>query len=131
MGLLLNRAEGLVKGKAKVKAKVLSTVFTSLFTGKTGPQQSQSPETSRKVQSKEYLTSMEKDQVRENLNKFTSSVHSLAEEALVENKLILTQQCALVAKEANGIPGCIKSSIAGSRLREVILPIFSALVRHI
>ncbi|KAJ7400742.1 rna-directed dna polymerase from mobile element jockey-like [Pitangus sulphuratus] len=47
---------------------------------------------------------------------------------LVHNKLSMTQQCVVVAKKAGGILGCIRKSIA-SRSREVILPLYSDLVR--
>ncbi|GAB0184977.1 mitochondrial enolase superfamily member 1 [Grus japonensis] len=47
---------------------------------------------------------------------------------LVDKKLNVTQLCMLAAQKANCILGCINRSVT-SRSREVILPLYSALVR--
>jgi len=47
---------------------------------------------------------------------------------LVDDRLTMSQQYGVAVKKANGLLGCIKSSVA-SRSREVLLTLYTALVR--
>ncbi|GAB0184701.1 hypothetical protein GRJ2_000935400 [Grus japonensis] len=48
---------------------------------------------------------------------------------LVDKKLNMSQQCVLAAQKANCILGYLKRSVTSSRSREVIPPLYSALMR--
>jgi len=47
---------------------------------------------------------------------------------LVDERFSMSLQYVLAAQKANCIPGCIKKSVT-SRLRQLILPLYSALMR--
>jgi len=74
----------------------------------------------------QYLSTLHQYRIGNDLLKMCSAVEDLR--VLVDNKLTISQQCAVVAKKANGILGCIKKSM-DSRPREVIFPLYSAIVK--
>jgi len=80
------------------------------------------------VQSPAHGSEQSKEKYRLSQEQIGSSPEEKDFGVLVDQKLNMTQQCALAAQKTNCILGCIQSSVT-SRLREVILPLCSALVR--
>jgi len=62
---------------------------------------------------------MHQYRLRADLLEWSSAERDLG--VLVDDRITMSQQCALVAKKANGLLGYIKKSVA-SRSREVLLP---------
>jgi len=48
---------------------------------------------------------------------------------LADNRLTMSQQCAVAAKKVDGLLGCIRRSVT-SRSRQDLLPLYSALGRR-
>ncbi|PKU34373.1 rna-directed dna polymerase from mobile element jockey-like [Limosa lapponica baueri] len=112
------------------KAELPNAFFASGFTAQASPQEPQTLEETEKVWTKEDFPLAEEDQAREQLSKLdirmsmgpdgmhllgSDLLESTSEEkdlgVLVDDRITMSQQCALVAKKPKGILGCIRKSI--------------------
>ena len=68
------------------------------------------------------------ESVTKQVRKLESSVGERDLRVLVGSRTTMSQHCALVVKKTNDILGCIRRGVV-SRWKEVLLPLYSALVR--